>query len=403
MALALHEHLRTVLSGAPADAIAAGPTGHVAGALAEGVPTGNSEAGGVAAGGVAAGGRPVDEPSSARRFHSVRGARDRELVEAAQRQPTRGLLQVVTGGDLPDPVLPLDIFVRSDGLERAREAVLEHTPAVPRVLDVSATAAVSTSGCSIDVDGLAINVRGCPSSIFAAVQILRHARERQQVASGLRPDSGTGAFAAALRSSIAAHVEALPNTAGGAVGLSSSALLRGASASRPLDLAIAAGASALDPPVTPHDAHAAVAHVFGMASDQGIDLSGQLVSVPASGSLAITDESPTVESGFAAKTECPHFVLPSTTGLVVEPFSVISIGFGAQDVAKAVRDVLAAIVSRDGEGSTGVMRALGSAARGPNDHVTVGGGGLVALSILTLLLVRRHSAATRRPLAFIKS
>ena len=112
---------------------------------------------------------------------------------------------------------------------------------------------------------------------------------------------------------------------------------------------------------------------------------------------------PTVDAAFARK---GGLLLPSIEGRVNEPVKVVIVGAPHDAVAAATREILAAIVQRDGSGSVGVAREAGLAARAPLDSVTVGGGALTTLAVLVLLLARHTTHASwpkTRPFAFLKA
>jgi len=153
------------------------------------------------------------------------------------------------------------------------------------------------------------------------------------------------------------------------------------------------------------EAIAAVKVVYDCAATWRVldGLRGQLVDFPSSGAPKHTDKSPTVDAAFARQ---GGSLLPSTEGRVTEPVQVVIVGAPPDAVAAATRDILAAIVQRDGSGSVGVAREAGLAARAPLDSVTVGGGALTTLAVLVLLLARyttRSSWTATRPFAFLKA
>ena len=146
-------------------------------------------------------------------------------------------------------------------------------------------------------------------------------------------------------------------------------------------------------------------YVFKLAKFVGVgDLSDQLVSVPASGAVTLTNMQPTVDAAFIAPRTCDMYLLPSTSGSATEPVRIVTVGVTHAQAVAAVRDIVAAIVEKEriSGGSTGSVRAGGLAARGTHDKIVVGGGALVPLAILTLLLLRHSRTERAAPFAFIK-
>ena len=372
--------------------------------------------GGAAPGGVSAAAPPP--AAEARALLSVRGAHDREVVEAAWNAP----LPTRNVGDVPGAVLPCLVL---DDLGAVRPHVLAHTELVPRELVVPLAPAKSVAGMCLDVDGCAINLRCCPANLLqlvdAAVQEIEHTDRDSDddddidavplaAAAAAAPD---GELAAMLRQSVVAAAAAAAGRRtprfGGAstvpVCIPAAAILRGNDAGRPTDLAFAAAATLLTPPPVCSDARAVVAVVTRTALRLGVAavLRGQLVSVPASGWLPPTKAKPTVNPQFVTRAAARAALgLPAPTGSATEPVRVVVVGVAAADVARATRDVVGAFVLGEPTGSVGQARAAGLPTRGPHDVVVLSGGGLVAFAILALLLVRHARGASSRPFAFIK-
>ena len=336
------------------------------------------------------------------RLISVRRANERQLVEAASIEPPCALEGVPNTPSL----LPIHVFGEG-GLTHVRAHVAYHTGAVPRALTVPLHPPTTMSDCSVDIDGVAVNIRYLSGvaryHLCSAEQRVLHAAAAQHAQQ--QPVAGAPTLAGALASVVLAAAKRVSGYEPANLERAALALRSTAAAGRPAELALAASASILAPPPLKTDAQAAVKYVFGLAEAVGVgDLSDQLVSVPASGAVTLTDMKPTVDATFIAQRTCSMYLLPCTTGSSTEPVRIVTVGVTHEQAVAAVRDIVAAIVEKEriSGGSTGSVRADGLAARGTHDRIAVGGGALVPLAILTLLLLRHSKEGRSAPFAFIK-
>ena len=337
------------------------------------------------------------------RLISVRKANERQLIAASSGEPTRGL------GDVPHTpaLLPIHVF-GEDGLTHVRAHVAYHTEAVPRALVVPLHPPTTMSDCSVDIDGVAVNIRYLSSlarsHIWREEQGFITAAGPQNAALARQPVACTPPFTAALTTLVVAAAKRVSGSVQ-SIERAAATLRDTLAARRPVDLALATSASLLAPPPLKTDAQAAVMYVFKLAKFVGVgDLSDQLVSVPASGAVTLTNMQPTVDAAFIAPRTCDMYLLPSTSGSATEPVRIVTVGVTHAQAVAAVRDIVAAIVEKEriSGGSTGSVRAGGLAARGTHDKIVVGGGALVPLAILTLLLLRHSRTERAAPFAFIK-
>lgn len=377
-------------------------------------PGGAAASAGAASGGATSstGGAASAAPPR-RLLDSVRAVTDAELVAGAGED-------TLTMENAPELILPSQVF-EDNGLNAVRTHVRRHTVAQPQKLDIPVAAAHAVAGCSTDFDGCAINLRHMPprlrQSYTAELSRARQARydERSENARALAgPARNRTEFGAILRQCVTAAAARVQNPDSAATAhapLSASATLRGENSHGTARFAQAAAASALDALASgggrpsPPEAIAAVKVVFDCAATWGVldGLRGQLVDFPSSGAPKHTDMSPTVDAAFARQ---GGSLLPSTEGRVTEPVKVVIVGAPPDAVAPATREILAAIVQRDGSGSVGVAREAGLAARAPLDSVAVAGGALTTLAVLVLLLARHTTHASwpaTRPFAFLKA
>lgn len=331
-------------------------------------------------------------------MRSVRKANEQDLIARSLDLPRRSLDAV----PVTPVILPAQVF-EDMGLRDAAPHVQHHTAAVPQRMQVQIHPAIVREGCSVDVDGVGVNIRYCPSNVLDKVNSNRLLHATRYETPPAQPAASDRTFAGALRALVSTTVRMVTGTAAGSG--DAAADLRAANAPRrPAHLAVASSASLIkaNPPLS--DARAAVTFVFDFARTKGLDLSHYLVAVPACGSVTVTTITPTVDASFVSRRTNDPYLLPTTGGSATEPLQVVVVGTTHAHLVAATRDVLQAIVEaeRSSGGSTGAARAAGLSTRGPHDVVVVGGGGLVTISILVLLMVRHAQRAQSTPFAFIK-
>ena len=308
-----------------------------------------------------------------RKARSVRGASDADIIASAM-----GMASVSLAG-VPSLLCPHQVF-EPEGLRQVEQHVRFHTRLIPRLLEVKVQPPVGFGECSADVDGFAVNLSCCPQTLCVRMQ---GAMEPLNIASFPVRDF-SGPFSSALRASVETASQ-YRKTQG------------------PEHVALAASTSQLCSFECRSDALAAVRVVYQQAFDLGMELSGHLVDVRSDGCVPTTKLKPTLNPQFIRNAAHPQLLLPTTTGKVTEPVTVVSVGAPAAAVRAAVKDVLTAYCALNGAGSTGTHRVEGLYGRASTDSVTVGGGGLFPLSVLVLLLYRHaQDRETSRPFAFVK-
>ena len=337
--------------------------------------------------------------------NAVRGATDVDLIREAQAHPDDVL------DDLPF-ITPAEVF-NEGGLAAVAKHVLHHTSSAPRRLYVPLSSSNHRlERRSVDFDGCAINIRHCPAPLYSRYNAIwlslvaeAHNSSHESAASTSAHTAEEGEFAGGLRRSVNLAVQDERKHANvESQWLCDAAVLRGSDAKAPTRHAFAAAATLLDHTPAPCDARAAVKLVWLQAQHHEIiELLSHIVHVPASGAPEPTTQKPTVESVFFANAQYPSVLLPGPKGTVNEPVRIIVCGVESKHVASCTRDILAALVESQAQGSVGVAREAGFAARGTSDVVAIGGGALIPLAILVLLLVRHARDPRSGAFACIKA
>ncbi len=343
---------------------------------------------------------------------TLRTASWREVVQASAAQPARDPAAA------PVPPLPCTLFAQGFGAPGLRELLLANAAEVPSAFTHAPAAPGRFENPSCDIDGAFVAGKRLPS-----VHVDADAGAAAGDTSGDAPtEEDTSGAAAGDTSSVAPTekdtsgdtsgddalppppaargallAEAFRKQVSAAIGAAAAAraapdeeapstqLLR-ANGARPIDLALAAAADALCPPSISAAALAAVEFVSGAARAAGYSGEALTVTLPSNGHIPLCDASFTADPSVTKRAKHPLYALPAPHSSSSEPLSVCVFGWSASDVARAVREVAAALAFRSRTGSTGAARWALWPSAAPSDTRTLPGGACVPLSILVHLL-----------------